>query len=462
MKILIKKNISMEEKNVEEESEKTKKDNDEFIPEELEIELDNTHTRAKSNAIYIKKKSSEKRKTEKKEIEENKAPSKIEEKDEIESDEEQDYMNYNIDENYQIKNIIIPRFTVKELNHPQLTKICDLKAYTEEAISKTVKNKNSSSVVKSLVSKKKNRFCYDGFDLDLTYITTKIIAMGYPSSSIEGFYRNPIEEVQKFLNERHPKHYKVYNLCKERGYPKDTFFKQGYFPFKDHEAPPLNLIRPFCEDAKKYLEEDENNVIAIHCKAGKGRTGTFICCLLLFMNIFKTSDECLQYYGMMRVEDRKGVTIPSQIRYVNYFEQILKQKMPHPIAFVKKKITKIRMYTIPMFYSVYTPVFAIKNNGNVYNNNKKKTIIEGEGYDVVFDLYVENGFIVEGDIHICFYRIQIIGIREKIFDLWFNSNFVPDSNIYEFKKRFIDRACKDKECKYYRPDFKIEVYLEDA
>jgi phosphatidylinositol-3,4,5-trisphosphate 3-phosphatase/dual-specificity protein phosphatase PTEN len=452
----------MEEKKVEEESEKAKKDNDEFIPEEMEIELDNTQTRAKSNAIYIKKKSSEKRKTEKKEIEENKEPSQIEEKDEIESDEEQDYMNYNIDENYQIKNILIPRFTVKELNHPQLTKICDLKAYTEEAISKTVKNKNSSSVVKSLVSKKKNRFCYDGFDLDLTYITTKIIAMGYPSSSIEGFYRNPIEEVQKFLNERHPKHYKVYNLCKEREYPKDTFFKQGYFPFKDHEAPPLNLMRPFCEDAKKYLEEDENNVIAIHCKAGKGRTGTFICCLLLYMNIFKTSDECLQYYGMMRAEDGKGVTIPSQIRYVNYFEQILKQKMPHPIVFVKKKITKIRMYTIPMFYSVYTPVFAIKNNGNIYNNNKKKTIIEGEGYDIVFDLYVENGFIVEGDVHICFYRIQIIGIREKIFDLWFNSNFVPDNNIYEFKKRFIDKACKDKECKYYRPDFKIEIYLEDA
>ena len=180
------------------------------------------------------------------------------------------------------------------------------------------------------------------------------------------------------------------------------------------------------------------------------------------MNIFKTSDECLQYYGMMRAENGKGVTIPSQIRYVNYFEQILKQKMPHPIVFVKKKITKIRMYTIPMFYSVYTPVFAIKNNGNVYNNNKKKTIIEGEGYDIVFDLYVENGFIVEGDVHICFYRIQIIGIREKIFDLWFNSNFVPDNNIYEFKKRFIDKACKDKECKYYRPDFKIEIYLEDA
>ena len=189
--------------------------------------------------------------------------------------------------------------------------------------------------MKSLVSKKKNRFCYDGFDLDLTYITTRIIAMGMPSSNLEGLYRNPMEEVQKFLNARHNEHYKVYNLCEERGYPKNSFYKQEVYPFKDHEAPPLNLMKSFCEDAKSFLDEDEKNIVAIHCKAGKGRTGTMICCLLLYMKIFETANECLQYYGMMRAENGKGVTIPSQIRYVNYFEKILKSNMQHPIIFIK-------------------------------------------------------------------------------------------------------------------------------
>ena len=239
-----------------------------------------------------------------------------------------------------IKNILVRKFTFNELSQPQLSKIYDLKELTEQAIAKTVKNKTSSNIVKALVSKKKNRFCYDGFDLDLTYITTRIIAMGFPSTSIEGLYRNPMEEVQRFFNERHPNHYKIYNLCEEKTYPPDTFPKQGYFPFKDHEAPPLNLMRPFCEDAKNYLDEDEQNVIAVHCKAGKGRTGTLICCLLMYMNVFKTSDECLQYYGMMRVENGKGVTIPSQIRYVSYFERILSNNMKHPITFVKKIIKK--------------------------------------------------------------------------------------------------------------------------
>ena len=122
------------------------------------------------------------------------------------------------------------KYSSEELTQEQLKKIYDLKVITENIISKTVKVRNKKNIVKALVSKKKKRFCYDGFDLDLTYITSRIIAMGMPSSNLEGLYRNSMEEVQKFLNTRHPLHYKVYNLCEERDYPKNSFYKQGIFP----------------------------------------------------------------------------------------------------------------------------------------------------------------------------------------------------------------------------------------
>ena len=387
--------------------------------------------------------------------------------DDDEIDEEQDalhQMSCSKRQNYTVKNMLVPKFSFNELTNPQLTKIYDLKVQTEEEIAKTVKNKNSSSIVKALVSKKKNRFCFDGFDLDLTYITTRIIAMGFPSTSIEGLYRNPLEEVQRFFNTRHPSHYKVYNLCEEKTYSNNLFYKQGYFPFKDHEAPPLNLIRPFCDDAKSFLDEDEKNVIAVHCKAGKGRTGTLICCLLLYMNVFDNSDECLQYYGMMRAENGKGVTIPSQIRYVNYFEKIIKDNMTHPITFIKKKIKKIRMFTIPKFHKIYTPIFTINNNKNNYCSKKKKTVSDKEGSNAVLDFDIDNnGFIVEGDVQIIFYRIHIIGKKENIFKLWFNTNFIPnDSNIYVFDKKSIDKANNDIECKYFKEEFKIEVHFGDV
>ena len=386
--------------------------------------------------------------------------------DEGEIDEEQDVlhqMSLSKRQNYTVKNKLVPKFSFNELTNPQLTKVYDLKVKTEEEVAKTVKNKNSKRIVKAIVSKKKNRFCYDGFDLDLTYITSRIIAMGFPSTSIEGLYRNPLQEVQRFFYTRHPSHYKVYNLCEERTYAKDLFYKQGYFPFKDHEAPPLNLIRPFCADAKNFLDEDEKNVVAIHCKAGKGRTGTFICCLLLYLNVFDNSDECLQYYGMMRAENGKGVTIPSQIRYVNYFEKILKDNMPHPIIFIKKKIQKIRMYTIPKFHKTYTPIFTINNNKNNYFSKKKKAVSIKEGNDDILDFNIDNEFIVEGDVQIIFYRIHIIGKKDYIFKLWFNTNFIPsDSNIYEFDKKSIDKANTDIECKYYKDEFKIEVHFTDV
>ena len=171
--------------------------------------------------------------------------------------------------------------TEELLKDPKFAHVRELKSFTDTEFAKTVtdKKKGHLNIVKSLVSQDKTRFCYDGFDLDLTYITMQIIAMGFPSKAIEGIYRNSMDDVKNFFAKRHPNHYKVYNLCDDKKYG-NCFYKQACFPFKDHEAPPLNIIRPFCEDAKKFLDEDKENVVAIHCKAGKGRTGTFICCLL--------------------------------------------------------------------------------------------------------------------------------------------------------------------------------------
>lgn len=56
------------------------------------------------------------------------------------------------------------------------------------------------NLVKRQVSQDKRRFEEDGFDLDLTYIEDRVIAMGYPAEGVASYYRNNMVDVAALLN----------------------------------------------------------------------------------------------------------------------------------------------------------------------------------------------------------------------------------------------------------------------
>jgi len=51
------------------------------------------------------------------------------------------------------------------------------------------------NLLKQIVGGPKNRYVEDGYDLDLTYVTDRIIAMAFPASGIEKLYRNSVDTV---------------------------------------------------------------------------------------------------------------------------------------------------------------------------------------------------------------------------------------------------------------------------
>lgn len=143
--------------------------------------------------------------------------------------------------------------------------------------------RNVQKGMRHVVSENKRRYRTSLFDLDLTYITDRLIAMSFPSSGKMSIYRNNIKDVAAFMDSKHgPDHYKVYNLCSEKHY-ETTFFhgRVARFPIDDHNVPSLEQINRFCADVKQWLDDNEKNVIAVHCLGNKMNFNKIMFCLLL-------------------------------------------------------------------------------------------------------------------------------------------------------------------------------------
>ncbi|GAA0164432.1 protein phosphatase [Lithospermum erythrorhizon] len=335
---------------------------------------------------------------------------------------------------------------------------------------------SSKSAVKAVqvkarhvVSQNKRRYQEGGFDLDLTYITENIIAMGFPAGDIssgffcyvEGFYRNHMEEVIKFLETHHKDRYKVYNLCSERLYDASLFEgKVACFPYDDHNCPPLQLITLFCQSAYSWLKEDIENVVVVHCKAGMARTGLMISSLLLHLKFFPTSEESIDYYNQKRCFDGKGLVLPSQIRYVKYFERVLTYFKGVNQPGRRCLLRGFRLHRCP--YWIRSAITVSNHNGVLFSTKKHPRTKDLSPEDfwftapkrgiVVFALPGEPGLTeLAGDFKIHFHD------RQGDFYCWLNTTMIEDRKVLNTA----DLDGFDKR-KLPSPGFQVEVVLVDC
>uniref|UniRef100_A0A673KFH7 Phosphatidylinositol 3,4,5-trisphosphate 3-phosphatase TPTE2-like n=1 Tax=Sinocyclocheilus rhinocerous TaxID=307959 RepID=A0A673KFH7_9TELE len=312
--------------------------------------------------------------------------------------------------------------------------------------------KELEKVTRRMVSENKRRYQKDGFDLDLTYVTERVIAMSFPSSGKQALYRNPIREVARFLDTKHLDHYKVFNLCSEKGYdPKFFHYRVERVMIDDHNVPSLQDMLRYTACVREWMAAESNNVIAIHCKGGKGRTGTMVCTWLIDSDQFESAQESLDYFGERRTDKSmsskfQGVETPSQSRYVGYYE-IMKNQYNRQLPPQKSlKIKSIRIHSI---------AGVGKGNGS---DLKVKIIVKQE---LVFQCVCakQQNCAVFPDTgsnltHICGLPK---GYEDCPFYFWFNTSFVENNRCLYLSREELDNPHKSKTWDIYKEDFGVTL-----
>jgi len=178
-----------------------------------------------------------------------------------------------------------------------------------------------------------------GFDLDLVYVSPQLIAMSVPATWPTSLYRNPLREVVRFFESRHGVGgYLVVNCCPELPYPHEAFTSGAVIAFdvQDHTPPTMAQFVAFLNRA---VHMSESSTLAIHCRGGKGRSGSMVCAWLLFTRECEDAEDALTLFALQRTElglgrrKLQGVDTPSQKRYVHQLEKLLRtQQVYHPRA----------------------------------------------------------------------------------------------------------------------------------
>nr|XP_031540450.1 phosphatidylinositol 3,4,5-trisphosphate 3-phosphatase TPTE2-like isoform X2 [Vicugna pacos] len=326
-------------------------------------------------------------------------------------------------------------------------------------------------LTRRIVSENKRRYEKDGFDLDLTYVTERIIAMSFPSSGRQSFYRNPIKEVMRFLDTKHPDHYQVYNLCSEKAYdPRYFHHRVRQYMIDDHNVPSLIEMLAFSRDVEKWMAQDEKNIIVVHCKGGKGRTGTMICAYLLASEQFTTAEDSLNYFGEQRTDKStsnkyQGIETPSQSRFVGYFAQV---KNTYNLHLPPRKILNINKFVI---YSIHGVGKGDGSDLEIQIMMKRKTVFSCSAsryckivHDAESDTVTINVFnspFLYDEVKVRFLSSALPRYYDNCpFYFWFHTSFIQDNRLY-LSRNELDNPHKPKTWKIYDSDFAVEVCFDE-
>ncbi|XP_027876239.1 tensin-3 isoform X4 [Xiphophorus couchianus] len=300
----------------------------------------------------------------------------------------------------------------------------------------------------------------EGYELDLTYITERIIAVSFPRGCSEEIYLLNLKDVTRMLKSKHADNYLIINLSERRHDLTRMNPKTLDTGWPDLHAPPLDKICTICKAMESWLNADPLHVVVIHCRGGKGRIGVVISSFVHFTDVSASADQALDRFAMRKYYDDKvsALMTPSQKRYVWILNSLLSGSMK--INASPLFLHCVILHGIPNFETasrvccpyikVYQGMQAVYSSGiyRIGSNHRDRVCIN-----------LEPAQLLKGDIMIkCYHKSDVTSEREVIFRLQFHTGAVQGYNLI-FEKEDMENANKDPRF----PDYgKVELIFSEG
>ncbi|KFP03331.1 Tensin, partial [Calypte anna] len=281
-------------------------------------------------------------------------------------------------------------------------------------------------------------------ELDLVYITERIIAVSYPSTAEEQSFCSNLREVAHMLKSKHGDNYVVVEPGMDVTPGCPCFPTQVLdFGWPDLHTPALEKICSICKAMDTWLNAAAHNVVVLHNKGNRGRLGVVVAAYMHYSNISASADQALDRFAMKRFYEDKVVPVgqPSQKRYIHYFSGLLSGsiKMNNKPLFLHHVI----MHGIPNFESkggcrpflkIYQAMQPVYTSG-IYN-------VQGDSQTGIC-ITIEPGLLLKGDILLkCYHKKFRSPTRDVIFRVQFHTCAVHDLDVV-FGKEDLDEAFRD-------------------
>jgi cyclin G-associated kinase len=187
-------------------------------------------------------------------------------------------------------------------------------------------------------------------DLDISFITSRIIVMPCPTEGLESAYKtNHIEDVKLYMEQRHqPSKISVYNLgpkCARLPPPVRTVECGFIYQPNPPKAPSLTHMYSLAEDMFGFLNSDPKAVVIIQSPdGGRATSSTMIGALMIYAQLVREPEDALQMFAVKRTPPNVK---PSELRYLYYAADIVRSHFPHykPITLVSINFSPVPRMT---------------------------------------------------------------------------------------------------------------------